>query len=83
MWRNLASNVLTLLIGQYAQAHYLRERRGRTLTDTVRAWREHAPQILPLPHPSPRNRLWLKRNPWFEDEVIPVLRQSVHNILRG
>ena len=67
---------LTLAIGQYAQAGLLGERRGRTLTDTVLAWRGHlAHGVLPLPHPSPRNRLWLKRNPWFEAELLPELRR--------
>jgi len=73
---------LTLLVGQYAQAHYLGARRKKTLAETVRAWREFAPEFLPLPHPSPRNRLWLKTNPWFEQDVIPVLRQRVRNVLR-
>ncbi|BFI97204.1 MAG: uracil-DNA glycosylase family protein [Rhodanobacter sp.] len=69
---------LTLAIGQYAQAGLLGERRGRTLTDTVRAWREHLVRgVLPLPHPSPRNQLWLKRNPWFEAELLPELRKHV------
>ncbi len=69
---------LTLAIGQYAQAGLLDERRGRTLTDTVLAWRAHlAHGVLPLPHPSPRNRLWLKRNPWFEAELLPELRRLV------
>jgi Uracil-DNA glycosylase len=75
---------LTLAIGQYAQAGLLGERRGRTLTDTVLAWREHlARDVLPLPHPSPRNRLWLTRNPWFEAELLPVLRERVAAALRG
>ncbi|HMM46674.1 MAG TPA: uracil-DNA glycosylase family protein [Thiobacillaceae bacterium] len=68
---------LTLLIGAYAQVYYLGKRRGRTLTDTVRAWREFLPDYLPLPHPSPRNRVWFKRHPWFEQEVLPALRQRV------
>ncbi len=68
---------LTLLIGQYAQAYYLGERRESSLTETVRAWREHGPAFLPLPHPSPRNQLWLKRNPWFGEEVIPELRRRL------
>lgn len=73
---------LTLAIGQYAQAGLLGARRGRTLTDTVLAWREHlAHGLLPLPHPSPRNRLWLKNNPWFEQELLPVLREQVANLL--
>ena len=51
------------------------------MTDTVRAWRDHAPAILPLPHPSWRNTAWLRRNPWFEGEVLPYLRQRVRGIL--
>jgi uracil-DNA glycosylase len=72
---------LTLLIGQYAQAYYLGGRRKRTLGETVAAWQDYAPEFLPLPHPSPRNRLWMKRNAWFEQEVLPPLRQKVHFIL--
>ena len=68
---------LTLLVGAYAQKYFLGERAGRTLTDTVAAWREYAPTLFPLPHPSPRNRLWLKRNPWFEAEVLPELRATL------
>lgn len=73
---------LTLLVGQYAQAYYLGARRKKTLALTVRAWKEYGPEFLPLPHPSPRNRLWLKNNPWFERDVIPVLRRRVRNVLR-
>lgn len=72
---------LTLLIGQYAQAYYLGKRRKRTLGETVAAWRDYVPEYLPLPHPSWRNRAWLKRNPWFESEVLPMLRQKVASIL--
>lgn len=72
---------LTLLIGAWAQAYYLADKRGRTLADTVRDWRDFAPHMLPLPHPSPRNRLWLKRNPWFEADVIPLLRERVGSLL--
>jgi len=68
---------LTLLIGAYAQAYYLGPRRGRTLADTVAAWRAYAPGYLPLPHPSPRNRLWFKEHRWFEAEVIPIMRDRV------
>lgn len=67
----------TLLIGAYAQRHHLGARCGRTLTETVAAWREFAPEFFPLPHPSPRNRLWLKRNPWFETGVLPALRSTL------
>lgn len=68
---------LALLIGQYAQAYFLRDRRKPTLAETVRAWREYLPRYLPLPHPSPRNVAWFQRNPWFEGEVLPVLRERV------
>ena len=73
---------LTLAIGQYAQAGVLGAGCGRTLTDTMQAWRTHlARGVLPLPHPSPRNQLWLKRNPWFELELLPVLREKVAQVL--
>ncbi|GGZ51246.1 hypothetical protein GCM10008101_00260 [Lysobacter xinjiangensis] len=72
---------LTLLIGQYAQAYFLGDRRKGTLTDTVRAWREYAPGVIPLPHPSPRNVAWFKANPWFEGEVLPTLRTHVAALL--
>ncbi len=74
---------LTLLIGAYAQAYYLGKRRGRTLADTVHAWRDFLPDHFPLPHPSPRNRLWLKRHSWFEQEVLPALRERVGAVLAG
>lgn len=68
---------LTLLAGQYAQAYYLGRRRRRTLTATVAAWRDYLPDYLPLPHPSWRNTAWLRKNPWFETELLPVLRERV------
>jgi len=74
---------LTLLVGQYAQAYYLGDRRKPTLAQTVRAWRDYAPDFLPLPHPSPRNKRWLKTNSWFEREVIPELRWRVGKVLRA
>ena len=73
---------LTLAIGQYAQAGLIGDWRGRTLTDTVLAWRTHLVRgVLPLPHPSPRNRVWVTRNPWFETELAPVLRERVAALL--
>jgi len=72
---------LTLLIGQYAQKYYLAERAKRTLTETVQAWQDYQPVYLPLPHPSPRNQFWLKRNPWFIEEVVPMLRERVKTLL--
>lgn len=75
---------LTLAIGQYAQTGLLGSTRAATLTDTVRDWRTHlANGVLPLPHPSPRNRPWVIHNPWFESELLPVLRQRVHAALAG
>lgn len=68
---------IALLVGSYAQAYYLRDARRRTLTETVRAWREYLPHFLPMPHPSPRNQMWLRRNGWFVDEVVPFLRSVV------
>lgn len=73
---------LTLLVGGYAQAWALGAAAKANMTETVRAWREYAPQRLPTPHPSWRNTAWLRRNPWFEAEVTPYLRQRVREILR-
>jgi uracil-DNA glycosylase len=67
---------LTLLVGSYAQDYYL-GKSGDTLTDRVRRYREFGPRFFPLPHPSPRNTLWLRRNPWFEEEVVPALRERL------
>ena len=72
---------LTLLIGSYAQTYYLKERAKSTLTETVANFAEYLPRFLPLPHPSPRNRLWLKRNPWFAADVLPALRAHVTKAL--
>lgn len=71
---------LTLLVGQYAQARYL-DSGKQSLEATVRRFREYLPRgFLPLPHPSPRNTLWLKRRPWFEAEVVPVLRETLDEL---
>lgn len=71
---------LTLLIGQYAQKYYLKERRKKTLTETVQSFHEYLPNFFPLVHPSPRNQIWLKKNPWFEKEVVPKLKKQVKGI---
>ena len=68
---------LTLLVGLHAQSYFLGKRRKPTLARTVRAWREYLPEFFPLPHPSPRNRMWMKNNPWFAKEVLPALRRRV------
>ena len=73
---------LTVVIGQYAQAYHL-PGKAASLTDVVRDWRKYWPNIVPLPHPSPRNNIWLARNPWFEQELIPELRKQVAQVLGG
>lgn len=72
---------LTLLVGQYAQRHFLAGRRRKTLTETTRCWGDYAPRFVPLPHPSPRNTAWFQRNRWFDEELLPVLRRRVHAVL--
>ncbi len=72
---------LTLLVGSYAQAYHLGRRRAPTLTETVRRFADYLPAAFPLPHPSWRNTGWLKRNPWFEDDALPVLRARVSALL--
>lgn len=70
-----------IVAGQYAQAHHLADRRKKTLTATVAAWRDYQPRFFPLPHPSWHNNHWLKANPWFELELVPAMRESVHRVL--
>lgn len=76
---------LVVAVGQYAQAYHLGARRKKTLTETVAAWRDyrHLPDrpVVPTPHPSWRNTAWLKRNPWFEADLLPVLRARVRDLL--
>jgi uracil-DNA glycosylase len=72
---------LTLLVGSYAQAWHLGESAKSTMTETVRAWRAYAPRHIPLPHPSWRNNGWLKKNPWFDAELVPYLRKRVRSAL--
>lgn len=74
---------LTLLVGQYAQQHFLGKRRKPSLTETTKAWRDYAPQYLPTPHPSPRNQPWFKQNPWFEDDVVPALQARIQGMYSG
>jgi uracil-DNA glycosylase len=77
----MPNTALTLVIGRYAMAWHLPTTASRNLTETVRAWREHAPNIVPLPHPSPRNNMWLKANPWFDEGVVPALLAKVQSIV--
>ena len=74
---------LTLLVGSYAHVLHLDPKHAMTMTETVMAWREHPMSRLPLPHPSWRNTGWLKRNPWFEAELVPVLRRRVGRLVGG
>ena len=72
---------LIILIGTYSQDYYLGKTAKRTLTETVKGYQEFLPKYFPLPHPSPRNRFWQSKNPWFAEDVIPVLQERVARIL--
>ncbi|MBB6054897.1 uracil-DNA glycosylase [Tolumonas osonensis] len=82
MLSHLKNLKLTLVIGQYAMAYHFPDETG-TLTEIVQAWHKYWPHTVPLPHPSPRNNLWLKHNPWFEQELVPLLQNRVAEILAG
>ena len=71
---------LSILVGGHAQRWHIGAK--GPLTETVASWRDHAPQVFPLPHPSWRNTGWLKRNPWFESDVLPALRMRVQEVLK-
>lgn len=86
LWQDLAGAALpnvqmTLLVGAYAQRWHLRTQAAKTLTDTVSQWRTYWPRYVALPHPSWRNSGWMKRNPWFEKEVLPALKARVRSML--
>lgn len=72
---------LTLLIGTYAQNYYLKKSAKKNLTETVLHFNEYLPTHFVLPHPSPRNAIWMKKNPWFEHDVLPSLKTAVHSII--
>ncbi|WP_281615995.1 uracil-DNA glycosylase family protein [Flammeovirga sp. SubArs3] len=80
--KELQNIELTLLIGQYAQKYFLAERRQETLTSTVKNWKSYYPHYFVMPHPSPRNNIWLKKNDWFEIELLPVLKSEVKRICK-
>jgi len=85
LWRtrlmaSMPNITLTLVIGQYALAWHLPGSSAQNLTDTVRQWRTHWPALLPIPHPSPRNNIWLKKNPWFELDVVAALQVRVRDL---
>jgi uracil-DNA glycosylase len=71
---------VTLVLGQYAQAYHFGDTHP-SLTELVRSWRDYWPSQVPLPHPSPRNNIWLRRNPWFAAELLPALRTRVSEVL--
>lgn len=85
-WRSklleLMPNIqLTLVIGQYAMHWHLPDTKKDSLTSTVKSWRSHWPNNLPLPHPSPRNNIWLKKNSWFEGEILPTLQNRIKTLV--
>lgn len=85
-WRQKVLNHLSqvglvLVIGKYALDYHLANRQKENLTETVKAWREYWPSLVPMPHPSPRNNIWLRKNPWFEQEVIPSIQARVNDLI--
>jgi uracil-DNA glycosylase len=79
----LKRTTVTILIGAYAQARYLGARCKRTLTETVQTFEDYAPDFIPLPHPSPRNAIWRKKNPWFEQVCVPSVRERVRALIES
>jgi uracil-DNA glycosylase len=83
-WHNLLFSKMKnlqqiILIGSYAQNYYLKDRQKKTLTETVKSYQEYLPEYFVLPHPSPRNNIWLRKNQWFEKEVIPELKRRINS----
>ncbi len=81
LWSEMPNVQLTLLIGQYAQKAYLGDNAKRNLTETVRHVEDYLPKYFPLPHPSPRNRFWFKKNPWFAEVVLPTLAEILSSVI--
>jgi len=80
---NLPKIELTLLVGQYGQKYHLGTLRKKNLTETVKSWKEYWQKgLLPLPHSSPRNNIWLKKNAWFEKDILPTLKSRVQKLIR-
>ncbi|QGX00449.1 uracil-DNA glycosylase family protein [Streptococcus ruminicola] len=80
---DLAPNIeLHILVGSYAQRYYLQQKSSAKLTETVKHYKDYLPEFFPLVHPSPRNNIWQRKNPWFEQEVIPDLQKRVKEILK-
>ena len=74
---------LIILVGKYAQDYYLKDTKKKNLTETVRAYKEYLPKMFPLVHPSPLNRRWMAKNPWFEKEVLPEFQKRVQEVIKG
>lgn len=81
LFEHIKRNALTILIGQYSQRYYLKDRFKGSLTETVLNTRHYLPDYFPLPHPSPRNIAWFRNNPWFNNEILPLLKTTVKNLL--
>jgi len=79
---HLTNVEMTILIGQYSINYFLGDQKKRTLTETVRSWRDHFPKYVVLPHPSPRNNIWLKKNEWFEQDLVPELSGIIGDFLK-
>lgn len=73
---------LILVIGSYAIDWHLGKSKKPNLTETVKAWQTYAPHVIPIPHPSPRNNIWLHKNAWFENEVLPAMRKKIQSSLK-
>ena len=82
LFKQMPKLELIILIGMYAQKYYLGKTAEKNLTETVRAYKNYSPKYFPLPHPSPRNRFWLTKNLWFEEEVVAELEKRVKNLLK-
>ena len=81
LFKKMPNLELIIVIGIYAQKYYLGKTAEKNLTETVRAYKNYLPKYFPLPHPSPRNRFWLAKNPWFKEELVEQLQEKVSNIL--
>ena len=77
----LPKRQITLIIGQYAQSWFLKLGKKATVTETVKNWKSYLPEYFVLPHPSPRNNIWLKKNPWFKQKLVPQLEKKVAELL--
>jgi len=82
LWEVMQDLKLTILIGSYAQNYYLSDTKKKTLTETVKSFRDYTPKTIVLPHPSPRNNIWLKKNPWFATDLLPYLRRKIKRTIR-